>query len=90
MKNNLYLAVDYDGTEKASNSPLVRPSELYRKQILTHFFTKGTRRRWMDTWVSSVDELPLLFCGTILPKGTIEKLTGKKLKWTDEPIIFKI
>lgn len=25
----------------------------------------------------------------ILPKGTIEKIIGKKLKWKDEPVKFK-
>ena len=41
-----------------------------------------TPRRREFTWISDGE-----WCG--LPKGSIEKLIGKKLTWEDEPIELK-
>lgn len=82
-----WVAVDKDGTEKISNSVFIR-----RKGIgsvmwgLTRvFYKKNQRNKWANCWsTDEADALP--FSGVTLPKGSIEKLTGVKLTWLDEPI----
>lgn len=85
---SLYLAVDKDGTEKASNSPLQRLNEVTRCKNILNMFTKNSRKKWVDTWDSYTEEV-FHFQGTILPKGTIETLTGKKITFKDNPIIME-
>ncbi len=85
-----WLAVDKDGTEKVSNSVLIR-----RKYIKTIwwgstnvFYSKNQRNKWANSFSSDEsDALP--YDGVILPKGSIEKLIGKKLTWDDEPVELK-
>jgi hypothetical protein len=79
-----YLAVDKDGTEWISEDVLIRWSYIEkedkriktRKQILT----KDDQYAWV--WSYNTEEGGQL---VMLPKGSIEKLIGKKLTWEDEP-----
>ena len=79
-----YLAVDKDGTEWISDDILIRWPYIEkedkriktRKQILT----KDDQYAWV--WPYNTEEGGQL---VRLPKGSIEKLIGKKLTWEDEP-----
>jgi len=86
MKQKCWVAVDKDGTEKISNSVFVR--RLYIKSILWGSvkvnYSKNARKKWANCW-SSNETNALPFCGVEIPKGSIEKLIGKKLTWNDEP-----
>ena len=86
-KNRTWVAIDKDGTEKISNSIFIR-----RYGITTLFwgavkvnYSKNMFKKWANAW-SNNEEDALPFTGTILPKGSIEKLIGKKMKWEDDPI----
>lgn len=86
-KKRYWVAVDKDGTEKISNGMFIR--RLYIKSIfwgaIKVNYSKNARRKWANGWSNDEsDSLP--FTGVILPKGSIEKLTGKKMSWQDEPI----
>jgi len=71
------IAVDKDGTENISNM-------LFRRDI---------NDRWVAFSHSSENEpLKQIFNKrrvVELPKGSIEKLIGKKLTWEDEPVELK-
>jgi len=48
-------------------------------------YNKNKNKKWANAWSSDEsDSLP--FFGTELPKGTIEKLIGRKITWKDEPV----
>lgn len=88
MKKPCWVAVDKDGTEKISNYPFER-----RTGILSVFeklvcYSKNKRRKWANGWSTDQSD-PLPFLGVELPKGTIEKITGKKMTWKDEPFEIK-
>ena len=62
----VYLAINKDGSEVVSNTPI---------------------RRFKDYWVDEFfkqefDTIDVVF----LPKGSIEKLIGRKLTWENEPV----
>ena len=91
MKKEIWLCVDKDGTEKISNSKPMR-RQFNGKRIISvmwGFFTgnysKNNWNKWCDGWGSDDHDF-LPFNGVILPKGTIEKIIGKKLIWNDEAI----
>lgn len=93
MENNItcYAFVDKDGTEKISNSFPIRRQYKGRKIVSAFFglctghYSKNNRNKWCDGW--STDEKDFLpFNGVVVPKGTIEKILGKKITWQDEPI----
>ena len=86
-----WVCVDRDGTEKISNGRPFRRSYkgLRIKDVMwglcTGAYSKNNWAKWCDGWsTEKADFLP--FFGVILPKGSIEKLIGKKLTWKDEPI----
>lgn len=87
----IYLAVDKDGTEKISNSLLFRRKGSLGKiksicwGLMDTIYSKNNYNKWANCWSTIVtDTLP--FDGVILPKGTIEKIIGKKLTWKDEQV----
>ena len=90
-KEKCWVFVDKDGTEKISNSRPIR-RQFKGKRILsamwglcTGTYTKNNWNKWCDGW--SNDEKDFLpFMGVIIPKGTIEKIIGRKLTWNDEPV----
>ena len=65
-RNKTYLAVDYDGTEKISNSPFVRRQELDGRRIVGALwgmvtgmpYSKNDRKKWSNSW--STDEKDFL------------------------------
>ena len=82
-----WVAVDADGTEKISNAPFVRRkgvSKIWWGWIRVKY-SKNDSRKWANSW-STDDGDAMPFMGVILPKGSIYKLTGKKITWKDEPI----
>ncbi len=95
-EDKLYLCVDPDGTEKASEYP---PRRLYdelklnatEKYVSEHPFEKYGENQWIDT-CSDTDYgyfgRDYSFDGICLPKGMIRKLTGKDLTWEDEPFPY--
>lgn len=91
MTKKCYVAVDKDGTEKISNYEPMR-RQFKGKRILsvmwgfcTGDYSKNNWNKWCNGW--STDENDFLpFTGVILPKGSIEKLIGRKMTWKDEPI----
>jgi hypothetical protein len=86
-----WVFVDKDGTEKISNSEPMR-RQLKGKRILsvmwgmcTGTYSKNNWNKWCDGWsTDGKDFLP--FMGVIIPKGTIEKIIGRKITWEDEPV----
>ena len=91
-KQQCYVAVDYDGTEKMSNNTFIRRRYLNGQKIKSvfwglfgGFYKKNEYRKWADMFSSDENDF-LPFSGVILPKGTIEKLIGRKMSWTDEPV----
>jgi hypothetical protein len=90
-KIRTWLFVDKDGTEKISNTEPIR-RQFKGIRILSAMFgactgnyTKNNWNKWCDGWSTDrKDFLP--FNGVILPKGTIEKILGRKITWEDEPV----
>ncbi len=85
-KEQCWVAVDRDGTEKISNSEFIR-----RKGIRSAwwgftnvFYSKNKFHKWGNC-VSTDETDAIPFTGVIMPKGTIEKLIGKPLTWVDDP-----
>lgn len=91
MNNHCWVAVDKDGTEKISNSePMRRQFNGVRIMAAlwgtcTGHYYKNNWNEWCDGWSSDEKDF-LPFSGVTLPKGTIEKLIGRKMKWEEEPI----
>lgn len=98
-KETLYLCVDPDGVEKASE---LKPRRLYdamvenvpEKYVETHPVEKYSPvNLWIDT-CSDTDYgyygNDYGFDGICLPKGMIQKLTGKEMTWEDEPYAYNI
>ena len=78
-----WLCVTKDETELISSEKLIRfpyiekLDKRKKKQILT------VEDQWYWTWPYSCSEN--IGEIVVLPKGSIEKLIGKKLTWEDEP-----
>lgn len=86
----VWLAVDKDGTEKISSSPLIRRKGIKSVMfgLCTGNYSKNKKNKWGNGWSSdSKDFLP--FMGVELPKGSILKLIGRELTWNDEPVEIK-
>lgn len=86
-----YVFVDKDGTEKISNTMPMRRQFKGRRifqamwGLCTGSYSKNNWNKWFDMCsTEKIDFLP--FSGTILPKGSVEKLIGRKLTWNDEPV----
>lgn len=87
MENHCWVAVDKDGTEKISNSVFIRRTGIVSVfwGLIKVFYSKNNRNKWANMWCNNEsDALP--FDGVELPKGSIEKLIGRKLTWKDEPV----
>lgn len=86
-KAHCCVAVDKDGTEKVSNGLMIRRVGI--KSVLwgltNVFYPKNERHKWANAW-SCDDNDAMPFTGVILPKGSIEKLIGRKMTWKDEPV----
>lgn len=90
-KQHCWVVVDKDGTEKISNCSLMR-RQFKGKRILyamwglfTGTYSKNNWNKWCNGWSSDTNDF-LPFDGVELPKGSIEKLIGRKLSWIDEPV----
>lgn len=87
---NAWVEIDKDGTEKISNSVFIRRKNVRAVWwgLARVFYSKNDRNKWANQF--STDENDALpFGGIILPKGSIEKLIGRKLTWSDEPVELK-
>jgi len=89
-KEKCFVFVDKDGTEKISNNKPIR-RQFKGKRILsamwgmcTGDYSKNNWNKWCDGWSTDRENF-LPFSGLILPKGTIQKIIGKKMTWNDEP-----
>ena len=90
-KEKCWVFVDKDGTEKISNSVPMR-RQFKGKRILsamwgfcTGHYTKNNWNKWCNGWSNDKNDF-LPFMGVIMPKGTIEKIVGRKITWEDEPV----
>ena len=87
MSKNCWVAVDKDGTEKISNSVFIRRygqiSVLWG--LIRVNYPKNKNKKWANAWSNDTSD-PLPFYGVEVPKGTIEKIIGRKLTWKDEPV----
>lgn len=84
-----FLAVDKDGTEKIFGSVPFRRNwvQSVAFDIVTALscrkaYSKNNLHKWAAYW-STNDSDPLPEGCIILPKGSIEKLIGRKLTWKD-------
>lgn len=91
-KIKCFVAVDKDGTEKISNNQMIRRKKLSGQKITGIFwglfhghYKKNEYNKWADMFCTDENDF-LPFNGVILPKGTIEKLIGRKMSWNDEPV----
>ena len=89
----LYLCVNQDGTELASNDYPHRAEEcidnlnkVFNGKYET--YRKSCIGKWSTDYSTGIYTVPV-FGGVVLPQGTIEKLTGKKMTWEDEPFELK-
>jgi hypothetical protein len=68
-----WLAKEQDGTEL-----------IFKYKPKRHTFWDNTKGKWEDKH-TEID----ISMRIVLPKGTIEKLIGRKLMWKDEPVHLK-
>ena len=88
-----WVAVDKDGTEKVSNTNMMRRRHKDGKSrvfsvmwgLCKGHYTKNNWNKWF-TMASTEENDFLPFSGVILPNGTIEKIIGHKITWEDEPV----
>lgn len=84
----IYLVVDKDGTEKASNGCCFRADEALNILISENekysMYRKKCSGVWADDYSDGYFNVPK-FSGVKLPKGTIRKLIGFDLTWSNEP-----
>ena len=90
-KEKCWVFVDKDGTEKISNNLPMR-RQFKGKRIIsamwgmcTGNYTKNNWNKWCNGWSNDENDF-LPFIGVIMPKGTIEKIVGRKITWEDEPV----
>lgn len=82
-----YLVVDEDGTEKFS---IIKPFRFtprkiwYCYHIVKYDFSKLRHIIEFKPLIQTHKQTLI----SVLPKGTIEKLIGKKLTWQDKPYKF--
>jgi hypothetical protein len=82
-----WLCVDNDGTEKIS---LYEPFRRGKKcsilwGAILGIYSKNKSKKWANSWSTDKNDI-LPFAGVELPRGTIQKLTGKKLTWKNNPV----
>lgn len=84
-----FLAVDKDGTEKIFGSVPYRRNwvqsvafDIVTARTVRRAYTKNQFNKWSAHWSSDSDD-PLPEGCIVLPKGSIEKLIGRKLTWKD-------
>ena len=91
----LYLFVETDGREYISN---IKPFRIHEKYADAGPLYEKFWKNEPNQWATGLQEYECFgwnlgpeFEGVHVPKGTIEKLTGKTLVFNDEPIeiIFK-
>ena len=89
-----WLAVDKDGKELCSNVRLFRYHEAIKKLIEQFNYTHhreylNNDNHWCDnfcdSFINGYYAFPR-FTGVILPQGSIKKLIGRELTWSDEPV----
>ena len=90
----LYLAVDKDGTEIASNKIMFRAEQALQDLIDKYdssyqMYKYKCENVWADDYSTGYYTVPK-FTGTILPEGSIEKITGQKITWENNPIIIEL
>jgi hypothetical protein len=91
MKEECWICVDKDGTEKITNNKPIRRQFKGKRilsvmwEIFTGHYSKNNWNKWCNGWSSDENDF-LPFMGVIIPNGTIEKIIGRKLTWNDEPI----
>ena len=82
------LVVDRDGTEKVSSSRCFRADEALNNLISENekysMYRKKCSGVWADDYSDGYFNVPR-FSGVKLPKGTIRKLIGFELTWSNEP-----
>ena len=82
----VYVAVNEDGTEVMSNQILFRANEALNQLIEEdkqyNMYQKECNGKWANTYSDGYFNVPK-FNGVIVPKGTIERLTGLRIKWED-------
>lgn len=72
-----FVAVDKNGKESICEIQLLRQENTYSEEY---------KHKAKQIWVSEENfDYPTIE----LPKGSIEKLIGKKLTWEDEPVELK-
>lgn len=97
-KEVLYLCVDPDGIEKASE---MRPKRLYEamtEHVPQKYIDEHPKENYgPDQWIDSGSDTDYgyfgydySFDGICLPKGMIKKLIGKDLTWEDEPYEYHV
>ena len=74
-----YLCVDVDGTE---NKFIFKPQRLWCENKITKEKSGGL---WWGTRIFGT-HIDTSNKGEKLPKGTIAKLIGRELTWSDEPV----
>lgn len=86
----LYLFVETDGKEYISN---IKPFRTHEKYADVGPLYEKFWKIEPNQWATGLEEhecfgwnLSPIFDGVQVPKGTIEKLTGKTLVFNDEPI----
>lgn len=78
MKYTTWAAIDKNGNEVFSNSPLFRDGDGWS------ILSEDDRKIWSYIENGDPDDF-LIF----LPKGSIKKLTGEELTWKMNPIEIK-
>ena len=90
-KEKCWVFVDKDGTEKISNGVPIRRQYKSKRifsamwGLCTGAYSKNDWNKWCDGWSTDRSDF-LPFMGVIIPKGTIEKIIGRRMTWDDEPI----
>ena len=85
-----WLAVNQNGQELCSNIRLFRYHESI-KELIKRFGYNHHRKclnnddHWCDNFSDGYYAVPR-FTGVVLPQGSIKKLIGKELNWSDEPV----
>lgn len=84
-----YLAVDSDGTEWIFNYEIERHfgnAVHDSNQLLCYEDLKNNKK---DFWTMKPQKNWCSYANRIeLPKGSIKKLIGKKLSWSDDAVLF--
>ncbi len=90
------VAVNIDGTEIICNRPLHRISTYLKKHgndtsdFVKRYYKEGTLGEWYTNLKFDCTHFPVFIQQfVVLPKGTIYRLIGENLTYTDNPIELK-